>query len=254
MTTSKPARPAAESAGGAHSPAPYPVACDGAAAAAQGSPVHDVAFDFGGVLVEWDARGALMARYSAEATERFLTDPACGFSRAVAVTDGGGTIAEAHALLDREVGAPWVDMYDYYAAHYEDTLVGTVPGALRLVSDLREAGVGVWGISNWGAQDFPVALRLFPVFSQLDGYVISGRTGLVKPHADMFSLALSRFGTDPATTLFVDDRADNVAGANGVGMRGVVFGGSMRSLRQTLVALGVAIPCGELPAGPAGLR
>lgn len=254
MATPKPTRTAAERAGSSASLAPYPVVCAGEAAAAKRSPVRDVAFDFGGVLVEWDARGALMARYSAEATERFLADPACGFSRAVAVTDGGGTIAEAHALLAREVGAPWVDMYDYYAAHYEDTLVGTVPGALRLVSDLREAGVGVWGISNWGAQDFPVALRLFPVFAQLDGYVISGRVRRVKPHADMFSLALSRFGIDPTTTLFIDDRADNVAGANGVGMRGVVFDGSMRRLRRTLAALGVAIPGGELPAGPADGR
>lgn len=254
MTTSQPASQDTDSEDPSPSLAPYPVACASTAASAQGSPVRDVAFDFGGVLVEWDARGALMARYSAAATQRFLTDPACGFSRAVAVTDAGGTIAEAHALLEREVGAPWVDMYDYYAAHYEDTLVGTVPGALRLVCDLREAGVGVWGISNWGAQDFPVALRLFPVFAQLDGYVISGRTRLVKPHADMFSLALSRFGIDPATTLFVDDRAENVAGANAVGMRGVVFGGSMRSLRQTLVGLGVPVPGGELPAGPAAGR
>ena len=75
---------------------------------------------------------------------------------------------------------------------------------------------------------------------RLDGVVVSGYVGLRKPDAAIFELALRRFGIDRATTLFVDDKAMNVQGANRVGIRAVRFS-DPRRLRGLLITAGVPI-------------
>ena len=46
---------------------------------------------------------------------------------------------------------------------------------------------------------------------------------MLKPDAAIYHLALDRFGLEPGNAVFVDDRAENVAGAEAVGMAGLIF-------------------------------
>ena len=62
----------------------------------------------------------------------------------------------------------------------------------------------------------------------------------MKPDPAIYRLALERFGLKPAEAVFIDDRADNVAGAEAVGVRGLVFTGAA-ALRRDLSGLGFAL-------------
>jgi putative hydrolase of the HAD superfamily len=62
--------------------------------------------------------------------------------------------------------------------------------------------------------------------------------GLRKPEAAIYKRALDILGRPTERVLFIDDRAENVAGATGVGMKGVVFKGA-KALRSELIGLGV---------------
>jgi len=62
--------------------------------------------------------------------------------------------------------------------------------------------------------------------------------GLRKPGAAIFKRALDILGRPAERFLFIDDRPENVAGATGVGMNGIVFKGA-DALRSELVGLGV---------------
>jgi putative hydrolase of the HAD superfamily len=62
--------------------------------------------------------------------------------------------------------------------------------------------------------------------------------GLRKPGAAIFKRALDILGRPADRVLFIDDRPENVAGATGVGMNGIVFKGA-DALRSELVGLGV---------------
>jgi len=62
--------------------------------------------------------------------------------------------------------------------------------------------------------------------------------GLRKPEAAIYKRALDILGRPAERVLFIDDRAENVAGATGVGMKGIVFKGAAE-LRSELVDLGV---------------
>ena len=62
--------------------------------------------------------------------------------------------------------------------------------------------------------------------------------GLRKPGQAIYKRALDILGVPAARILFIDDRAENVAGAESVGMKGVRFTGA-DALRGELASLGV---------------
>ena len=61
---------------------------------------------------------------------------------------------------------------------------------------------------------------------------------MLKPDPAIYALALARFGVRAADALFVDDRADNVAGAEAAGMRAHRFTDAA-ALRTVLEAHGL---------------
>ncbi|KFI68786.1 HAD family hydrolase [Bifidobacterium magnum] len=217
------------------------VVARGNAAYAQGMPLTDVIFDFGNVLIQWDAESVMLPRYSEELTRRFFTNEYSGFFDACNMLDKGEPTELAYAYVREHYGDQWADMLRYYHENFVDSLHGTVPGARMLVQDLKRAGIGVWGLSNWDKETFPIAKRQVDVFDELDGMVVSGYVGRIKPHADIFEFALEQFGIDRATSVFVDDRSGNVMGANAVGMRAIQFQ-DPRKLRTMLIAMGADIP------------
>jgi putative hydrolase of the HAD superfamily len=62
--------------------------------------------------------------------------------------------------------------------------------------------------------------------------------GLRKPEAAIYRRALDILGRPSERILFIDDRAENVAGAAAVGMKAVLFEGA-ETLRRELDELGI---------------
>ena len=57
----------------------------------------------------------------------------------------------------------------------------------------------------------------------MDEVIISSEVGLMKPDPRIFRLAAERLRVEPAECLFVDDKADNLAGARAAGMHPIAF-------------------------------
>ena len=80
-------------------------------------------------------------------------------------------------------------------------------------------------------------MQRFEIFNLIEDRVLSCEEHLLKPDAAIYRCALQRFGIEADETVFVDDRADNVAGAQAVG---ITFTGAV-PLRQALTKLGVEV-------------
>lgn len=210
------------------------------AANAQGMPVTDVIFDFGNVLLFWDPAAALVPRYERDTIERFLDNSVSGFYDANDLMDGGGSLDDGIAMMREAHGETWIGVMRYYLEHFEDSLIGTVPGARMLINDLKDAGIGVWGLSNWQRDTFGIAQEHCGILHQLDDAVVSGFVEMRKPDRDIYELALRRFGIEARTSVFIDDKAMNILGANNAGLRGIRFSDPQR-LRAALIALGIGI-------------
>ncbi len=108
-------------------------------------------------------------------------------------------------------------------SRFNETLEHAVPGMIDLVETLDAQGVPLYAITNFSAELWPPFRATQPVFDRFRDIVVSGEEKMAKPDAAIFHLAAARFGITPAQALFVDDREDNVSGAEAIGFHGHHF-------------------------------
>lgn len=96
--------------------------------------------------------------------------------------------------------------------------LGPEETVIAAVKAVRAAGIPTGLISNsWGTGIYERApLEIF------DATVISGDVGLHKPQPEIYELGAERIGVPAAGCVFVDDLRENIAGAEAVGMAGVL--------------------------------
>jgi len=199
-------------------------------------PSEAVVFDLGGVLIDWDPRYLYRKLFRDEAAvEEFLATVATPEWNAE--QDRGRPFADAVAELAARHPARAAAIAAYHQ-RWREMLGGDIPGTVALLAELRAAGVPVYALSNWSAETFPLARERFPFLAWFDGLVISGEERLAKPDRRIFELLLDRFGLTPATTVFVDDSAANVAAAGAAGLDAVLFRDAAQ-LRRDLTARGL---------------
>ena len=113
-----------------------------------------------------------------------------------------------------------------YTTRFVETIPGPVPGSLEIVRALAERGVPLFGITNFGAEFWPQFRAVAPIFDLFNDIIISGYEKLAKPDRAIYELALDRFGRSGERCLFIDDRDENVAGAEQLGIAGHLFRGA----------------------------
>lgn len=94
-----------------------------------------------------------------------------------------------------------------------------------LAAEFRRAGGRSAFLSNSGPEVMARVRTSWPLEARFDAVVISCEVGLSKPDPRIYELCLERLGLPAASTLFVDDRADNVEGAARIGLRTLQFEG-----------------------------
>ena len=198
--------------------------------------VRAVVFDVGHVLYDWDPR-FLYTKLIPDVAELdwFLANVVTRdwhFQH-----DVGRAFADTSAELSEQFPqlAPLIAAY---GPRWLETIPGPMPGMLDLVDELASAGVPLFAITNFSAEFWAIFRPTAPVFDHFRDIIVSGAERLVKPDAAIFELAMMRFGLAPGEALFVDDRADNVAGGEAVGLIGHVFERA-GPLRARLVELGL---------------
>ena len=181
-----------------------------------------VVFDLGGVLADWDPRYLYRELFDGdeEAMEQFLAEictPAwnhamdAGRPRGQAVAE----LVERHPEHAGLIQA-WID-------RWQDMLGTEIAGTAALVAELHAGGVRLLALTNWSAETFPIARERFASFGYFEAIVVSGEHGLAKPDPELFRLLLDRHAVDPLRAAYVDDRDDNVAVADELGLTGLGF-------------------------------
>jgi 2-haloacid dehalogenase len=182
---------------------------------------QSVIFDVGRVLFDWDLR-YLFAKLIADKDqlEWFVTNvvtPGWHFQH-----DAGRPLAEMVPEL-KAAFPGHAPLIDAYATRFNETIPGPMPGSLELVERLDAAGVPLFAITNFGHEFWEGFRPTQPVFDRFRDIIVSGTEKLMKPDPAIYTLAIERFGIDPAGALFIDDVAKNVEGAESVGIAGHRF-------------------------------
>ncbi len=196
--------------------------------------IKNIIFDFGAVLVDWDPRHLYGPYFGDEAKTEWFLREICPYEWNTQA-DGGRPVAEITA--ERVALFPqWEKEIRMYYGRWIEMMGDTVPGMEELVRDLKARGLGVYGLTNWSRETFPLVRNRYPVFGLLDGYVVSGEEMTMKPSPELYYILLDRYGLKARECVFVDDNPKNAAGAEAVGIRGLVFYDAAR-LRSDLEQL-----------------
>lgn len=88
---------------------------------------------------------------------------------------------------------------------------------IELVNELKARGYKLYVLSNM-SKEYIDYLRTFPVFDNFDEQIVSCEVGIGKPDRRIYEHLLAHCNLDPAETIFIDDRKDNVDAAEEVGI------------------------------------
>lgn len=195
------------------------------------SSIHNIIFDVGMVLVDFDWEKYCRRLGFDEAVIRaFDTDMIN--SRYWSMLDEG-LIEEEEAIsqflkcmpsYQKEIMKFWeepkhlVEEYDY---------------AAPMISRLKSLGYHVYLLSNYPYNLYKLHWPSFKFYSMVDGYVVSAAVKLKKPNPAIYKLLCNRYQLKPEECLFIDDWQHNVEVAVQVGMKAVLFEG-YESLKEYL--------------------
>ena len=195
------------------------------------SAIKNIVFDFGGVLIDWNPRYLYYPYFNGdkEQAEWFLKN-ICNYAWNIQM-DGGKPFAEGVAELTA-LHPEWAEAIEAYHLRWGEMIGGEVEGTASLVRRLKAAGYGVYGLTNWSMETYPMIRDSYEVFSLFEGIVVSGEECLLKPDKAIYECLLSRYGLQAEESLFLDDNADNVAGAEAGGMEAIRFESAHQAERE----------------------
>jgi putative hydrolase of the HAD superfamily len=199
-------------------------------------------FDFGNVVAHFDYRTACtrLGRPLGLSGEALLERVrGLGFSDLVQEYERGRMAAEAFtrrvcALVGLEI------THEEFAAAWADIFRLNDPLA-RVIAELKRRGYTLVLGSNTNDLHAAQFRRQFAAtLAHFDRLILSYEIGHIKPSASFYHTCAEAAGAPPGECVFIDDLAENVAGARAVGMQGVVFR-DVPALLEALRGLGVEV-------------
>jgi 2-haloacid dehalogenase len=199
-----------------------------------------VVFDLGGVLIDWDPRHLYRKLFAGDeaAMEHFLATVCTHeWNRC---QDVGRSFAEGARLLKAE-HPDKAQLIEAYGARFDEMMAGPIAGSVEILSELRDRGTPLYGLTNWSAETYPPAVERFAFLRWFQGILVSGEIKVIKPDPRIFELLIERFAIDPHRAVYIDDVEANVAAARPFGIHAVHFT-TPAALRNVLVGLGLLPP------------
>jgi FMN phosphatase YigB (HAD superfamily) len=188
--------------------------------------VRNIVFDIGWVLVRFDyrpllgflqAHGARLADRDAVMKGIRLEDHETGRLPGEGLLERLRGLTNSRTASLEETLAKWLDMFELD------------PAMIELAHRLSERH-RVFLLSNIGDLHWAHLAREYRLHAIGHGALPSYVAGVMKPHPQIYAEAERRFALEPAATVFIDDRADNIATARARGWHGIVH----RGYRETV--------------------
>lgn len=184
--------------------------------------IKAVIFDIGNVLIGWQPEQFFDRVVGQERRKGFFAEiDLHGMNDRI---DAGQNF---HDVLGetRDAHPDWAEELTIWHDRWIEMAAPAIDHSVRLLRALRRAGHPVFALSNFGIQTFEIAQREYPFLQEFDRLYMSGEMGVIKPNAEIYDRVEADCGLPPASLLFTDDRADNIAAAQNRGWQTHLFEG-----------------------------
>jgi 2-haloacid dehalogenase len=181
-----------------------------------------VIFDLGGVLIDWNPRYLYRKLYAGDdaAMEHFLGN-VCTFAWHER-HDAGELFADTRVAL-KDQHPEHVAMIDAWGDRHTEMYGGAIEGTVDILERLRARQVPLYAITNFPAETFPLARKIFPFLGYFRDVAVSGEERIIKPDPRLYRILLDRNHIDPQRAVYIDDNAKNIEAANALKLYGIHF-------------------------------
>lgn len=192
--------------------------------------IKNLIFDFGNVIIRFDPEYIVSQTVSDPEEKRILTDAIFEQKRFESY-DIGLFSPEEHKAHTR---ALLPEALHETSDHILDTWYKYLPvieGMDTIVCDAKAAGYGVYILSNIN-REFLENRHKVEVLSLFDGARFSSQIHHIKPDPVIYQSLLDEYSLKPEECLFIDDRQVNINGGEALGIKGYLFDGDSKKLRE----------------------
>jgi haloacid dehalogenase superfamily, subfamily IA, variant 3 with third motif having DD or ED len=201
--------------------------------------IDHIVFDIGRVLIHYDPNLPYSRIIPDEAERKWFFENVCTHDWNLE-QDRGRSWAEAEALLierhpDRE------EHIRAFRKHWHEMVSHAYEDSVAIMEALIAQGRDVTMLTNFAADTFVEARKMFPFLNKPRGVTVSGEIFLIKPDVAIYERHARDFNLTPQATLFIDDSYPNVEGARAAGWHAVHFIDAP-TLRKDLAEYGIELP------------
>ncbi len=194
--------------------------------------IKSIIFDFGQVLVKFIPYDMTKAYISDENDINLVAEVI--FDRSYWDKLDAGTITDEEVIEESKKRLPerlWQSAEKvYYNWIYN---IPEIEGMAEVVENLKKEGKNLCILSNI-ATLFVEHHQENQMIKRFDKLVFSSACGMTKPNKDIFEYVLKKYDFKASETLFVDDRLENISGAESVGIMGYLFDGNVEKFKEFL--------------------
>ena len=191
-------------------------------------------FDVGRVLFGWQL-GALFGKLFADKSELewFLAN---------VVTEEWHFQHDRGVSLDDMVPQRIAEFPKYgaqitaYRGRFNETVTGPVDGTHEIVHRLKDAGVPLFCLTNFGHEFWEHFRPTQPIFDLFDDIIVSGTEQVAKPEARIYEIVEERSARSEADLFFTDDNPANINAARARGWDAHLFTGAEALEEQLKIA------------------
>ncbi len=198
-----------------------------------------ILFDLGSVLLRYDPRrvfAAIEAFGPAVSPWEVFGDPhrwELQERAEIGALASAAKCAELNRLFGLE--RPEAD----WAAAWASGCTEPEPGMPELVAELAPR-IAIGCLSNTVPWHWAAGLELVPGLAAMPHHLLSYELGCRKPGERIYRLSLEALGLPGERVAFIDDRPENVAGAEALGIRAILFEDAAQ-VRGALRGLGMSV-------------
>jgi putative hydrolase of the HAD superfamily len=175
-------------------------------------PIHNVIFDVGQVLLEWNPPAVIARLHPDPATQAIIRREMFEHADWHEFDRGGLSYEDAIPHFAKATGLSLDDARELIHATRES--LAPIPGSVRLVDDLARAGVNLYLLSNMPASTYDYLSKKHAFFSRFKYLVISGQ---------IYKHLVEKTGIVPAESVFIDDIEKNILAARACGLNAIQF-------------------------------
>ena len=197
-----------------------------------------VIFDLGGVLIDWNPEYLFEKVFDGDRKKmKYFLNNVCTQAWNME-QDAGRTFEEGAQNLIKN-HPEYKNEITMYFSRWEEMLRGEIKDTLLILNDLRSLSeVKLYALTNWSAETFPIAKERFEFLNYFEGIVVSGEEHVRKPFKKIYEILLNRFELSAQHCVFIDDSAENIEGADKMGINGIHYKNS-KQLKKDLQLLKV---------------